>query len=97
MKAQTMEKQKMVNGVDVDQLIATIEAIKGAPDIAKFQFRITNQWINGGNNHTTITDFYGARQDLGINCPLNRADEHRCSWGRQAQLPVSLLTGLTAA
>ncbi len=63
MATQSVEKQKMVNGVDVDQLLATIEAIKGASDIAKFQFRVRNKWINGGHNHVTIDEFYGAQQD----------------------------------
>lgn len=52
----------MVNGVDVDRLFDTIEAIKGAPDIAKFNFRIRNRWIVGGHNRTTIADFYGAKE-----------------------------------
>ncbi|MDY0041226.1 MAG: OsmC family protein [Desulforhabdus sp.] len=53
-------KEKMVNGVNVGQLFNTIDAIKERPDIAKFKFQATNKWINGGHNHTTIKDFYGA-------------------------------------
>ncbi len=60
-------KEKILNGVDVGRLFSTIDAIKGRPDIAKFKFRASNKWINGGHNHTTIKDFYGA---LGNPSPL---------------------------
>ncbi len=65
MESQTAEKisVKMTNGVDVGKLFETIEAIKGAPDIAKFKFRARNKWIHGGHNHTTIKDFYGAGEE----------------------------------
>ena len=39
-----MEKQKFVNGVNVEQLFATIEAIKTDPELAHFKFRATNRW-----------------------------------------------------
>ena len=97
MTTQAAEKQKMVNGVDVDQLFATIEAIKGAPDIAKFQFRISNKWINGGHNNTTITDFYGAGQGHQHEVSFElEADEHQVLLGEdKGPNPVEyLLTGL---
>ena len=52
-----------INGVNVDQLYSTINAIKENPGLAKFQFRATNQWINGGNNRTSVKEFYGAGQE----------------------------------
>ncbi len=65
MEKQTAEKSTghMVNGVAVDRLFDTIDAIKETPAIAKFKFRARNKWINGGHSHTTITDFYGAQKD----------------------------------
>jgi uncharacterized OsmC-like protein len=48
------------NGVNVDQLIATINAIKENPDLARFQFRATNKWVSGGHSRTSIQSFYGA-------------------------------------
>jgi hypothetical protein len=44
----------MTNGVDVDRLFETVEAVKAEPGIAKFRFRVRNKWIDGGHNHTTI-------------------------------------------
>ena len=56
-------ENRSINGVDVDQLFSTIKAIKETPGLAKFEFRATNQWINGGHNRTSIKDFYGAGQE----------------------------------
>ena len=55
---------KKTNGVDVDRLFGTIDAIKKTPAIAKFKFRIRNQWIDCGHNRSEIRDFYGACQDI---------------------------------
>jgi uncharacterized OsmC-like protein len=42
---------------------ATIQAIQQTPALASFQFRATNQWIDGGHNRSTIQSFYGAGQE----------------------------------
>jgi uncharacterized OsmC-like protein len=59
----TQEKEKFLNGVNVDQLFNTIDLIKEKPDIAKFKFRATNKWINGTHCRGTIRDFYGALKE----------------------------------
>ena len=38
------------NGVDTATLFATLDAVKGNPEIAKFQFRATNRWVSGTHN-----------------------------------------------
>jgi uncharacterized OsmC-like protein len=48
------------NGVDTEKLFATLDLIKAQPELAKFQFRATNQWINGAHNRTSIKNFYAA-------------------------------------
>jgi uncharacterized OsmC-like protein len=58
-----MTEKKGLNGVAVDKLFETIDAIKNAPVIAKFKFRANNKWINGGHNRTTIKNFYGTQKD----------------------------------
>ncbi|MCK5202393.1 MAG: OsmC family protein [Desulfobacterales bacterium] len=58
-----MTAKKGVNGVDVDKLFETINAVKDAPVIAKFKFRANNKWIKGGHNRTTIKNFYGIQKD----------------------------------
>ncbi|MGP1397223.1 MAG: OsmC family protein [Inquilinaceae bacterium] len=60
----TMEAApKLLNGLDVDAAMATIQAIKDDPDIAQFKFRAKNRWIDGGENRSTIKDFYGAKAE----------------------------------
>jgi uncharacterized OsmC-like protein len=58
-KNQTMVR----NGVDVIALKETIAAVQEQPELAKFQFRATNKWVDGGNNRTTIEGFYGAKEE----------------------------------
>ena len=63
-------KQKIVNGVNVDELFATIDAIKVEPEIAKFNFRATNRWVVGGNNQTTVNEYSGACQEFSRDEPF---------------------------
>ena len=58
-----MITQTVVNNVDVDQLLKTIEMVKDDPELARFQFRATGDWISGGLTRTTIQGFYGAKQE----------------------------------
>lgn len=62
-QTQMLDKTSTVNGVNVDELFGTINAIKAAPVIAKFKFRAENKWMDGGHNRTTIKNFYGTQQD----------------------------------
>ena len=63
MTTQAAEKLRtgLVNGVAVNDLFATIDAIKKDPEIAKFNFRISNRWLHCGRNQSTIKDFDGAK------------------------------------
>ena len=51
------------NGVDVETLFATIGVVKDQPELARFQFRSSHEWISGTHNRGTITGFYGAGQE----------------------------------
>ena len=51
------------NGVDTATLFATLDAVKQAPEAAKFQFRAHNQWQSGTHNRSTITDFFGVGEE----------------------------------
>ena len=57
------EKAGYGNGFSLEQMVGTIEAIQSNPEIAKFEFRVNNQWINGGHNRSWIQDFYGGGQE----------------------------------
>ncbi|MHC4173673.1 MAG: OsmC family protein [Planctomycetota bacterium] len=55
---------KIVNGVDTEVLQNLIESVQGDPSLAKSNLRIDNKWVKGGHNQSTISDFYGAGQDI---------------------------------
>lgn len=54
---------KSLNGVNIDQLLGTINAVKDNADIALFKFRSKTKWISGGHCQTEIQSFYGATQE----------------------------------
>lgn len=56
--------QDKVNGVDRAGLFGTIDAIKADPELAKFRFRLANEWVEGGLNRSVIRDFHGTRADI---------------------------------
>ena len=51
------------NGVDTATLFATLDAVKAAPEAAKFQFRAHNEWISGTHSRGTIYGFYGVGEE----------------------------------
>jgi uncharacterized OsmC-like protein len=51
------------NGVDTPALFATLDAVKQAPEAAKFQFRTRNEWVSGTHNRGTIDGFFGVGQE----------------------------------
>ena len=63
------QKRTMLNGFDVEAASHTIAALKADPSLARFQFRARNTWIGGGENRSTIRDFYGAgKEDTSRRC-----------------------------
>jgi uncharacterized OsmC-like protein len=52
------------NGVDVPRLFATLDAVKGQKEIAKFQFRASNTWLSGTHNRSELSGFFGAMQEM---------------------------------
>lgn len=59
----TQATQNNVNGINVDQIMQTVQALKDQPSLGAFQFRAENQWIGGTHNRSTIQSFYGAGQE----------------------------------
>jgi uncharacterized OsmC-like protein len=56
----TIAAPEKPNGVDVHQMMQTVEAIQGKPEIATFRFRAHNTWLGGGHSKTEIKGFWGA-------------------------------------
>lgn len=65
MSTQTQMKMtdRRMNGLDVEALHATLDAIRSEPGLAKFRFRATNEWIDGGENRSRIKEFYGCGRE----------------------------------
>ena len=53
-----------VNGVELDTLMGTVNAIQADPELGVCRFRATNRWLDGNHNRSTVTGFYGARQEI---------------------------------
>jgi len=69
------------NGVDTEKLFATLDAIKAQPELARFQFRARNRWIDGAHNRSMIRDFYAAGGE-----DTSRSDEFVIDAGEPAIL-----------
>lgn len=64
MESQTAVKSPVkLNGLDVQAALDTIAAVQADSSLARFQFRVRNQWTGGTRNVSTIQDFYGAGQE----------------------------------
>jgi len=59
-QTQTKPARGPLNGVDVPTLFATIDAVKGQPELATSKFRATNRWQQGTHSKTRIEAFYAA-------------------------------------
>ena len=55
---------RIVNGINVDTLTETVNAIQSDPSLGVSQFRVTNKWLAGNHNRSTVTGFYGAKQEI---------------------------------
>ena len=58
-----MANSTVNNGVNVDALLAAREALKSAPEAAKFTWRASCKWQNGTHSQTTIKGFHGLGAD----------------------------------
>jgi uncharacterized OsmC-like protein len=72
----TITDNPVRNGVDTATLFATLDAVKGDTDIAKFQFRATNRWVSGTHNRSTIHGFHGAKQEMTHRQPFTFDADH---------------------
>lgn len=60
-KAQKVKRTPVpMNGVDTPKLLATINALRAQPELAKFQFRAKSRWTQGTHSQSTMSGFFGA-------------------------------------
>jgi uncharacterized OsmC-like protein len=56
----TQQNMKVTaNGLNLEQMQNTMQALQADPSLAQFEFRASNRWINGGENRSSIQGFYG--------------------------------------
>jgi len=77
----TESNESTRNGVDTATLFATLDAVKAAPEAAKFQFRARNEWVSGTHNRGTIHDYFGVGEER----------THERSWVFDADHPAVLV------
>ena len=66
-----MSTSVSTNGIDVEQLVQTIEAIKADPGLASFTFRATTAWQEGTHSVAQIGSFtHAGEEDRSRAAPL---------------------------
>lgn len=58
------DKNNRINGIDLDVLTGTVNAVSENSDLGKCKFRARNKWIDGGQNCSTVVGFYGAKEEI---------------------------------
>ena len=58
-----MAQSTVNNGVNVDALLAAREALRNAPEAAKFTWRASCKWQNGTYSKTDVQSFFGLGEE----------------------------------
>ena len=87
------------NGVDTSALFTTLNAVKTHPELAEFQFRATNHWVDGTHSRSTIDGYFGAGQELDRNGGFSFDADHPpvLTGGDHGPTPVEHLLHALAA
>jgi uncharacterized OsmC-like protein len=80
MNAHTKAPRPPLNGVDTPTLLNTINFVAGQPELAKFQFRATNEWVSGTHSRSTLHSFFGAGAE----------QAHKASYAAEGDHPTVL-------
>ena len=91
--------ENRVNGVNLEILNGTVQAIADDPELGKCRFRAMNAWHGGTDNRTTVSGFYGAKQEIPHKQQyVMRADEPLIlAGGDEGANPVEYLLSALAA
>jgi uncharacterized OsmC-like protein len=63
-QAPSQTDTETVNGIHMETLQGTVQAIAQEPELGQCKFRARNTWLGGNHNCTTVTGFYGAKQEI---------------------------------
>jgi uncharacterized OsmC-like protein len=72
----SVTQDRPTNGVDTSTLFATLDAVKAAPQAAKFQFRAQNEWVSGTHSRSTIHGFFGVGEERTHEQPFHYDSDH---------------------
>jgi uncharacterized OsmC-like protein len=64
------------NGINTPGLFATIDVVKGQPQLGAFQFRAKGEWLGGTHMQTTMSDFAGAGGEHSHKMAYTAASDH---------------------
>ena len=67
LNAVKVQEDQIINGINATEYERVVEAVRNEPGLAKFVFRASNRWEDGGLNRTTIRNFYAAGEEQGVN------------------------------
>lgn len=59
----TVAERQADNGVNVTALVGAREALKQAPEAARFNWRATCKWVGGTHSQTRVNGFFGLGQE----------------------------------
>ena len=58
-----MADSKVNNGVNVEALLAAREALREAPEAAKFNWRASCTWVNGTHSKSSVESYHGLGEE----------------------------------
>tara|TARA_Y100000590_G_scaffold304227_1_gene343011 strand:- start:118 stop:477 length:360 start_codon:yes stop_codon:yes gene_type:complete len=59
----TITETTVDNGVNVEPILGTRDAISGMRAVGQFKYRARNTWINGTHSQTTVEGFFGVGEE----------------------------------
>lgn len=81
-----------LNGVDVERLQSTRQAMRAEPSLAKVTFRASNRWLKGDLNRTTVGAYRGTgAEDSRGGFVIDNAEPPVIAGGDEAPNPVEYL------
>lgn len=88
-----------LHGINTPALFATIDVVRGQPQLGKFQFRANGEWLSGTHMRTTMSEFSGAGGEHSHQAAFTAEADHPAvlCGADQAPSPVEYLLHALAA
>ena len=98
MTSQQQQPTGTVNGIDLDDVQETVEALREQAELSRSKFRVSNKWVAACHNQTQVNDFHAGGEEHAHREPYElHADEPPMLGGQdQAPNPVEHLLNALA-